>query len=357
MDPLGRNAEPLNSGQWYKPSTYYQILLVEPSAGKLKKRVNQHIYTSVLARKRGAGDSTQPQEASFDEFELDQETQKDLQDYPRKGHKSLLSSYLPSSGIIFPDGFINALLDAQSSKLEQTELGNFYESIHGILHGRKLSQLIAKTWSSYLQAKQTGDYEHFTAGNWDQIEDSNILEGLIAREIFLFAGGDSPDKPTPEDINIYNPLKPREEPSDEGARLLILPTSIAWKGIALSLLSSGQAYYLNQKENKYHQIAQPILSTGEIVLKYSLQSEWDIFEGQFKEIITNQKPPWMVFHVSIPYPPIPSAEQLDPEDIKKWAEAADEGGDFPFYKKEGGKFLVDVDYFRSPYPYIPLTTS
>ncbi|MBW4506207.1 MAG: hypothetical protein KME64_06820 [Scytonematopsis contorta HA4267-MV1] len=347
------SGDPLFPGQWYQSDTYYQMLEVKPSSKERKNRKGGNISTRVLARKRGTGDTGKSEPDSFDDFELDLDTVKKLKDYPRKGDSNKLSSYLPLPGVVFPEGFIKTLSNANSN---QTELGNFYPSIRVILQSRKLSQLIARTWWTYLEAKKTDLWDKFTAGEWDDIP-SQILDGLIAREIFLVAGGSPPDNPNPEDPSIYNPLKSQEDATGTRARFLILPTSKAWQGIALSLLSSGQAYYLNKKENKYHQVAESVLSTGEIVFNYSLESDWSIFQGQFKELIISQESPWMVYQVVMPYPPIPSSEQLDAIDIKKWAEAEEDGGDFPFYKKQDVTYLIDVDYFRSPYPYIPLSTS
>ncbi|MEH2072479.1 MAG: hypothetical protein V7K47_30740 [Nostoc sp.] len=345
-----QNPDPIQPDAPFKDNTYYQILYVEPSQEK-----NEKITTSILAKTRGnksnngqTSNNTHPQ--SFNQFELDEETINNLENYPRRKEdpKNQLSSYLPSSGVVFPQGFI----DSFSKEHQQTELGNFYVPMRTLLHSRKLSQLIAKTWWSYLEAKEKGLWDKFTAGEWDVI-DFNILDGLIAREIFLFGGGDAPDNPDPDDPSIYSPLKPKETPPEQ-ARFLILPSSRAWQGISLSLLLAGQAYY--KRGDKYHQISQPILSTGEITIQYSLEVDWNRFNGDIKEIIISQEKPWVAYQVVIPYPTIPvDAEQ---EDIKKWADAKEdpeEERNFPFYKKDGEEYLIDVDYFRPPYPYIPLT--
>ncbi|MBN3921912.1 hypothetical protein [Nostoc sp. NMS4] len=356
------SGDALYPGQWYEANTYYQILKVEPAKNdELARRKGQNIKTTILARKRNSIDTNQPENDSFDSLELDRETIEKLRDYPRKGDENKLSSYLPFPGAVFPTDFIKTLCNDSfdQTKLNQTELGNFYPSMRVILQGRKLSQLIARTWWTYLEAKKTDDWNNFTNGEWDKIR-SEILDGLIAREIFLFAGSSPPDNPNPDDKTIYEPLKAQDDTS-EGARFLILPTSRAWQGITLSLLSSGQAYYYNEKEGKYHQVAESILSTGEIVFNYSLEVDWTIFQGQFKESITSQESPWMLYQVAMPYPPIPSSEQLDPSDIKKWAEAPVIEGEFPFYKKKNrlGQevYLIDVDYFKPPYPYIPVSSS
>jgi hypothetical protein len=340
-----QNPDPMQSGQPFFDNTYYQILYVEPSSQK-----NDTISTSILAKTRGdVSDKPQTQEnhpESFNRFVLDEETVKKLKDYPRqeKEPEDQLSSYLPSPGVTFPKDFIDSFL----KKNEQTELGNFYIPMRTLLHSRKLSQLIAKTWWSYLEAKKIGLWDKFTAGEWDVI-DSDILDGLIAREIFMFGGGTPPDNI--ENEEIYLPLKPKETPSEQ-ARFLILPSSKCWQGISLSLLLAGQAYY--KRGDKYHQISQPILSTGEIVLKYSLEVDWNKFNGDIKEVIISHEKPWVAYHAVLPYPPIPA--DADRGNIEKWANAEDDGGNLSFYKKDNdGKYLIDVDYFRSPYPYIPLS--
>lgn len=341
------NPDPIPPEQAFFDNTYYQILFVEPSRKK-----NEIITTNILAKTRGDV-SKKPQTKendhpeSFNRFILDEQTVTKLKDYRKKENdpEDKLSSYLPSPGITFPKGFIDSVF---TQKNDQTELGNFYIPMRTLLHARKLSQLIAKTWWSYLAAKEKGLLGKFTDGEWDVI-DSDILDGLIAREIFLFGGGDPPD--IIENENFYLPLKPKEIPSEQ-ARFMILPNSKCWQGISLALLLAGQAYY--KIGDKYHQIAQPIFSTGEIVLNYSLEVDWNKFTGDIKEIIISNKKPWVAYHAIIPYPPIPDG--VDQDNIEKWAYAEDDGGELPFYSKDkDGKYLIDVEYFRSPYSYIPFT--
>ena len=57
----------------------------------------------------------------------------------------------------------------------------------------------------------------------------------------------------------------------------------------------------------------------------------------------------------IPYPPIPSEDNLTIDEIKNWADADDVEGDFPFYLQEDGEYLIGVKYHTAPYPYIPLS--
>jgi hypothetical protein len=335
--------------QCYEPDTYYQILEIRPPNEK-EKRVGKNIATTIVAKQRGTGKDYSTDKKTFDNYKIDSKTKEKLKYYypDITGDNDILSSYLPSPGIIFPDGFIKSLT---KNVTNQTELNNFHGSLRDILISRKLSQLIAKTWWAYLQAKKKECWDKFTDGKWDKI-DTEILDGLIAREIFLLAGQQSPDNPDPDDPSIYTPLKGLSK--DKKARFLILPSCKSWQGINMSLLFSGQAYYKIGEE--YHQISQPIMSTGEIVFNYSFESDWSKFNGEIKELSTNQESPWIVSQAVIPYPPIPSNNELDINDIYKWAEAEDEGGELPFYKKINDHYLMDADYFRAPYPYIPLST-
>ncbi|MEH1777727.1 MAG: hypothetical protein V7L26_00955 [Nostoc sp.] len=364
--------------QWYKPNTVYQILEVRQP--REEKTEEKNIVTTILAKERGTG-LENIQQNSFDMYPLDQETINKLQNYSPKGNGSNISSYLPSSGVIFSKDFFEALSNVDTKKVEQIEISNFYHPMRTLLYSRKISQLISKTWWSYLVAKDE-DYnvknniqiwKNFTDGKWNEIikyndTESNIkgidiLDGLIAREIFLFGGADSPDYPDPENPSYYSHLKDFST-SQEQARFLILPSSRGWQGISLSLLLAGQAYY-KREEGYYHQISQPIFSTGEITMLHSLEVDWGKFHGDIKEIIIHHDKPWVGYHIVIPYPPIPF--YAEPENIKKWAWAQEEYSDevpenerhFPFYKKEDttGKYLIDVDYFKPPYPYIPLSCS
>lgn len=362
--PILIGGDPFSSRQWYQPNTYYQILEVKPSAKEKNSRDGKYISTSILVKQRGTGDNHEPKPDSFDDFELDDCTIKNLKDHPRNGDNNKLSSHLPSPGVTFPKGFIDALINTNSNQTEltnnQTELTNFYQPIRSILYSRKISQLIAKTWWCYLEAKAQGLLDKFTAGEWDDILQSKtvdgqyILDGLIARQIFLFGGGSPPDEIKGDAEILIS--KPGDESVNQ-ARFLILATSKSWQGISLSLLLAGQAYY--KVGDKYHQISQPILSTGQIVSQYSHDVDWGTFKGDIKEIIVSQEKPWITYEVVLPYPPIP--KEVEPGDVKKWADAKDDPDaedahrEFPFYNKIKDEYLIDVKYFRPPYPYIPLS--
>ncbi len=71
--PIG-SGDPLYPGQWYQSDTYYQVLYVEPSTKEEEKRKGQNISTTILARKRGLGNTGNPEKDSFDNLELDRET-------------------------------------------------------------------------------------------------------------------------------------------------------------------------------------------------------------------------------------------------------------------------------------------
>ncbi|MCF2147967.1 hypothetical protein IQ276_016350 [Desmonostoc muscorum LEGE 12446] len=338
--------DPLQSGQWYDDDTYYQILLIAP---RKKKTEGQYLETTIVAQKRG----------KFKEYLLDEKTQKNLigyiSDEEDVNHKNI-ASYLPSPGVVFPKGFLNALFPDESSKNNSIETNNFYDPIRTLLHTRKISQLIAKTWHCYLEAKASDLWCDFVNGKWDEI-DSDILDGLIAREIFFFDQQSSPDNLLPKNLDIYYPLNSQKFSAK--TRFLILPSSKGWQGITLSLLMAGQAYYEITKDGQtyYHQISQPILSTGEIVIKYGLEVTWDKFKGEIKELKVDPGKSSVAYEAIIPYPPIPSEINLCPENITKWSQAKDEGGEFPFYTKDKDdeSYLVGVEYFSPPYPYIPLS--
>ncbi|MBP5972245.1 hypothetical protein HW132_05740 [Brasilonema sp. CT11] len=379
-------------GQWYQPNTVYQILKVSnPSQEKEKekKAEEKNIVTTIVVKERGNG-SAENRQNSFDQYALDDATITKLNDFPKVGNGKNISSYLPSSGVIFSEAFFKVLSKYTIQKAESTtnlqidisqvEISNFYQPMRTLLYSRKISQLISKTWWSYLEAKRNKEiWENFINGKWDEIIDStinnqsgisgfDILDGLIAREIFLFGGADTPDYPDEDGTNFYKHLKDYSTEVEQ-ARFLILPSSRGWQGICLSLLLAGQAYY--EIKGKYHQISQPIFSTGEITMLHSLEVDWGKFHGDIKELIIHHDKPWVGYHIVIPYPPIPFDAVQNPENLKKWAWAKEEYSDkdpvnerhFPFYikyRKEGettDKYLIDVDYFKPPYPYIPLSCS
>ncbi|MDZ8189404.1 MAG: hypothetical protein RMX96_31780 [Nostoc sp. ChiSLP02] len=97
--------DPLQPGQWYEDDTYYQILLVAP---RQKRTEGKYIETTIITQKRG----------EFKKYLIDDKTQKNLiGDMPEKediNYKNI-ASYLPSLGVVFPKGFLNALFRDNSS--------------------------------------------------------------------------------------------------------------------------------------------------------------------------------------------------------------------------------------------------
>lgn len=345
--------------------------------------------------------STQNREKFKKDYPLDEKTKENLKKiYSEAIVPDLCSigSLLPSSGVVFRKGFVDALLGRDKSKYtfdynSIIELNNFYDPYKTLLHTRKISQLIAKTWHCRLEAdKKTTDdtekttkihekttgtgetyWEKFARGSWDGIP-SEILDGLIARDLFLYGNSSEPTMdPDPEKgikemeeyLKIYYPLTSKPEPRKKDARFLILPSSKNWQSITLSLLLAGQAYYRVDEKGaykkdgiSYHQVSQSILSTGEIVTKYALDVAYSNFKGDIKELDLAENKASAAYLAILPYPPIPSEIDLPREDIKTWAYADDAEPPFPFYSRsEDGEYLIGTNYHTSPYAYIPLSCS
>lgn len=358
---------PFKGKQWYDANTLYQILLVEPNPEC--RDPNKILKKTLITQER----------QYFNTYQLSQKTQDNLKEYPtakQEGeeiYEFAISSYLPSPGVVFKKGFTDELFKEQEGSTEAKDkrtinINNFSEPMRTLLITRKISQLIAKTWDAYLEANleaqpagELKTFEKFRQGSWQEI-DSKILDGLIAREIFLSGDKSEPDSLEPKNLAPYYPLTSKPEPVPQ-AKFIILPNNTAWQGIELSLLMAGQVYRKvpNNGTTYYHQISQPILSTGEIVTKYSLSVNFESFDGVIKELKLDRNKPSASFHGEVPYPPIPSKINLSHEDIKKWAYAEDLGGDIPFYikykdeDKNEDAFLIDVAYVAPPYPYLPMS--
>lgn len=390
--PLVLATEPQKPSQWYYDNTYYQILVVEPNPGGKQQR--KYLKTTLVTKTK----------KDFEKCVLDKSTKDKLKDYPKSpsvnpdttketaGKAGLIASYLPSSGVVFEDGFINALFprDPKVSPHHIAEVNNFYDVYRTLLHSRKISQLIAKTWHHKLQAKSAvkgSNWDNFTKGEWKDIQ-LDTLDGLIAREIFLLGSASEVTIPKGDSAQ-YEVLSNSGKPAEE-ARFLILPSSKSWQCLALSLLLSGQVYYKvhdgkteaeakkakiakieaeavaeaeakkakikAEAEAEYHQVAQPILSTGEIVAKYALDVAVDKYKGDIKELDLKPNKPSAAYLAVMPYPPIPSVDNVMLEEIKDWAYAKDVGGKFPFYiQDKDEQYLIGVKNHTAPNPYIPLS--
>lgn len=328
----------MQSGQWYEDDTYYQILLVESCKSDT---LGNHIQTTVVTKTR----------KDFKNYQIHPSPRENISLSENQDISENIGSQLPSPGVTFIEGFRQALF---SNNTNFTDINNFYEPIRILLITRKMSQLIAKTWYSYLEAgkKDSNLWNLFINDQWDQIP-FDILNGLIAREIFLSDYKSTSLKHEPNDLSIYGSLY--VDAQNDKKRFLILPSSRAWQKVALSLLLAGQAYYKVKDESYYHQISPPILSTGEIVMKYGIDVAYDQFTGVIKEVSVSPGEYSTAFPISIPYPPIPSQDNLSFDRIEEWANAQDEDGKFPFYSKLNNEYTINVENFTPPFPYLPLS--
>ena len=370
----------MKKSQWYEGDTLYQILLVEPANntgdGEDIKNPRQILKQTLITRTR----------EELEKYPLDDETVEKLRNYPKARPTTIdrrpepnISSYLPSPGVVLLQELRKKLfsLSSDSDNSENPQLpdqdiiniNNFYDSLRTLLHCRKTSQLIAKTWYAQNQATKkyigsTKCWDLFLQGKWKAISrwdslQEGILDSLIVREIFLSATKSPPDNfEFSEGIELEEFFSSRLE-TQERAKFIISPSSTSWEGITLTLLLAGQAYR-KVRENgidKYHQIVQPILSTGEIVGKYNLQISFDKSHGEIKEVPLAYNSPSTTFQVTLPYPPIPNSTNVRMKDIKQWAYASEEDGDLPFYIKENNEFVIGTAFVAPPYPYIPVSTT
>lgn len=340
---------------WLDPQTYYQILVVTIPDQNTKKE-GQYIQTKIVAKTK----------AEFDTYRTGNKNPD--------GSEEKVGSHLPSSGVTLEEGFLKAIFSEESEnetftilKPDQLTANNFYASSRSLLQSRKLSQLIAHTWFCYATAKESEAWNRFKKGEWHTV-DSQILNGLIAREIFFIAQSVYPSDLEPENLDIYYPLKGRTAIIKNGdeetrkLRFLILPNSTAWERIALSLLLAGQAYRQIGEGNSptdytYQPISPPIFSTFEIIHRYGLDVVWSDFIGKISEVQFSPVDVSTNYQVVIPYPPIPDEKNLSLEEIKKWSQAPDTEQPFPFYRIIDGNKYVGIDYVSPPYPYIPLSTT
>lgn len=359
-------SDSLTPGQAYADNTYYQILEVElsDSSSELLKNVIKNV--KVVTRSRG----------EFKNYPLDGKTLHNLYDYPllEGEDPKCLGSYLPSSGVYFPNDFIDALTTPNNTNINsrfQTPLGTFYRPYRTLLQTRKISQLIAKTWVTYVKNYKTGEdqpfdskgkFVHNSGFSKELLNNKNSvsLDNQIAREIFLSAM-EPPNvvdnTGVPDWMYSVNYPYGQKPPGAEDARYFILPSNECWHGIRLALLLAGQAYR-KLPNGEYHQICPPILSTGEIVSIFSVEVDFNVFAGRITEYIGNEQLPVPYSILTIPYPPIPSEQNLSRAHIENWADAELEGGELPFYTKlDHGQYLIQATHPHPPYPFLPVSMS
>lgn len=373
---------PFEPNDYDNENTYYQILLID-----FKKDANSQSNISwktklITKIKKDFSDQTK--------YPLDDITKTKIKksyidsDESIKKEFTTIGSTLPSPGSMLNKGLIKTLLGDKKA-YSPIELNNFYESFRTLLHTRKMSQLIAKTWQAQLEAadilkneikdqenaensitnllelaikEQTKIKKHITKKIKKEIvvqeEIRKIFDGLVARELFLLSSSSEPDILEPKNLDAYYPLRSRSEPNENNARFLILPNSKGWQSLGLSLLMAGQVYYYTDKDGnflvsseqdnkteffkrdtsgalvqvdetdiRYHQVHQSILSTGEIVMKYALDVSWNLYKGDIKELDVRSNTSSPAYLAVLPYPAIPSEINLSHERITEWATAGD----------------------------------
>lgn len=332
---------------------WYQALFINPEPCNQNNKISQILDT------RG--------KSEFQKFELED--------------GRTIADCFPSQGVKFPQELEEIFCK------NPVVLSSYYTTVRCILQTRKISQLIAQSWwadrlyNDFLKTSNKDDYQN---GRWKCFLDSmdlflkennyvhsalDILDGLLAREIFLTANA-SPRGITEingnwKDINL-SIYKSISEESRETI-MVILPSSRCWTGVRLALLLAGQVFrkaYKQEAEtyvvqdNKYHQICQPIMSTTEIVSHYSIESSMESFHGQIEEIPIGLGFDLPYLKAIIPYPPIPSEDQVKREDLQKWFSATDDDTELGFFcKNESGEYTTTIENPTPPYPYIPISTS
>ncbi len=396
--------------------TWFQVLFIEADPGK--KQISQTLET----RPKGKF-----AEEEFEEVFIHN---------PEDSQAKLITHCLPSQGVKFPK-------ELQEDLSDPLYLANYYATARTLFQTRKISQLIAQSWWAYriyqdfleslepqnLERRKQGepqkdDEYYYHNGNWEELladldkflldnshpsseqkiyienlkkdidthEDKirqivfDILDGLIAREIFLTANG-SPRGITKintwHDKNSDKPDPYSTSGSSPETTMLILPSNRSWTGIRLALLFAGQVfrkkyirkkYFIKKDDDKveskveyvvqdkyYEQICQPIMSTEEIVSHYAIELAIESFHGQIDEIPMGLGFDLPYLKVKIPYPPIPTEEQVKINNLKKWFNAPDdsngESEDLGFFVKKNGKYTTTIQHPTPPYPYIPISTS
>ena len=374
---------------------YFQVLFIE-SPPELPTDHSGDQVTYRLCTK---------QKKSFDESVIPK--------YPKSPGNTMIRDLLPSEGVEFPDELCKELSG------NFVRIANFYNTARCLLQTRKISQLIARSWwahriyTGYLNSgkenpKFDGQWTKFLEGmdsylkahpdivnrliddstanepNEAKVEETalDILDGLIARDIFLTANasaiGIDQFMIDEGDLPIYNAayLYPQTDgtserpkaPANTNDRMLILPNSRCWNGIRLALLLAGQAFRKEYKgdgngnyvcqDSCYHQICQSIMSTSEIVSHYLIEASMESFHGQIEEIPMGLYSDLPYLKTKIPYPPIPGEEQIRIEELEEWFLAEDEDPECPFFiKNPDGKYTTGIQNPTPPYPYIPISTS
>lgn len=281
---------------------YFQILVVERDEDK----IGNNIKTTLITKTRKA----------FSEYPLQE--------------GGTIADRLPSKGVKVSEEFL-PITTKDDNDCDKIISGNLaiYPTVRFLLQCRKLSQLIGITWLSQESFAQDIEYR----------------KAYLAREIF-FATNIKPDSYEPE-------LNDIPWSDNEYTNYLIRPDSLSWQGLNLSLLFAGQVYM--KEGESYLPISESILSTYELVYEYGLNVSWDTFYASRTDYAQpgfNASPPY--YEVTIGYPPRPELSEftVKEDDLKKWVNAPEEGGEIPFYGENGSG---ELKYPYPPYPFIPMS--
>ena len=279
----------------------------------------------------------------------------------KKDFPDEIQGNLPLNGALLKEDFFPV---CGSNTVNKENLARNHIAVY-LLKARKLSQLIAKSWLVGSEENYSMIRKIFLTANLEPDEYDNQIEGCNSRfGDEKFTGKCIADLCLMEIMARDNEHPPDGNPRNKHPYVditnLILPGGLNWHLIRLSLLTAGLVY--KKENNKYEPISEPITSNYEISVQYAFELvDWSVYTGaslDFAQPGKNQRPPYL--KVSIPYPPILTGEDctsLKREEIKKWAEAQDEGGNYPFYPKpDSGNNENLVTNVTPPFPYMPPST-
>ncbi|MDJ0675431.1 MAG: hypothetical protein QNJ36_08650 [Calothrix sp. MO_167.B42] len=252
-------------------------------------------------------------------------------------------SYLPAKGVQIDQDFL------QQGSAD-------YSTLRFLLQGRKLSQIMTKTWldpkeqdvNTKIIKKIFDSYNIIPDSYW--LERENKLESI-------------------EDIQLQRKLLDIQEKTGSGnfkkdlSALLIRPTHIGYNSISLVLLLSGNAYYKDKQGDYIRIYDDSILSTYETIWEYALDLSWDTFYAyriDLSQAAVQQKPPFT--KVTLGYPPRPDQFSLKQDNIKTWVNATEyysSDNKYSFYPEKDSDDWKNqkLNVVAPPYPYMPLTTS
>ncbi|MGK7876730.1 MAG: hypothetical protein AB4426_26610 [Xenococcaceae cyanobacterium] len=269
-----------------------------------------------------------------------------------------------------------------------------------MLKSRKLSQMWTMSWLEgpyLLEAREQGYLSQ------EQVDGIDEKRNSIIRMLFLtcmeepdrywvnipdvFTIGKMLDQDTPERMIYEGPCEDKMKASNKLSGLAVLlqshdpkyaplkgilsrvifPMYPAWNLIRLSLLISGQVFWMKE-DKSYVRLVPPILSAYDICVNYAFSDiNWS---DEFGCVLTEAPQPGVKFKkpgyykTTAIYPPrpLPSDPTTTPERVWKWATAKDEYSQdslFPFYPPKKGDEYVStyVDYISAPYPYLPNSSS